>query len=52
MGAIEYALLAAGVAGMIWAIHLLRCDAYDQGYKAGWKMLAAVIDKQLEEGTK
>ena len=48
----HYALLAAGVAGMIWAIHLLRCDAYDQGYKAGWKTLAAVIDKQLEEGTK
>ena len=48
----QYLALAAGVAGMIWAIHLLRCDAYDQGFKAGWKTLAAVIDKQLEEGTK
>ena len=46
MGAIEYAILAA----VILAIHLLRCDAYDQGYKAGWKTLAAVIDKTIEEG--
>ena len=46
MGAIDYALLAA----VILAIHLLRCDAYDQGYRAGWKTLAAVIDKTIEEG--
>ena len=42
----QYALLAA----VILAIYLLRCDAYDQGFKAGWKMLAAVIDKTIEEG--
>ena len=42
----QYAILAA----VILAIHLLRCDAYDQGYKAGWKTLAAVIDKTIEEG--
>ena len=46
MGAIEYLFLAA----VIFGIHLLRCDAYDQGYKAGWKTLAAVIDKTIEEG--
>ena len=42
----QYLALAA----VILAIHLLRCDAYDQGYKAGWKTLAAVIDKTIEEG--
>ena len=38
------------LAGVICGIYLLRCDAYDKGFQAGWKMLAAVIDKQLEEG--
>ena len=42
----QYVILAAAIFG-IW---LLRADAYDQGFKAGWRMLAAVIDKQLEEG--
>ena len=42
----QYVILAAAIFG-IW---LLRADAYDQGYKAGWKTLAAVIDKTIEEG--
>ena len=43
----QYIILAYAICG----VYLLRCDAYEEGFQAGWRALAAVIDKQLEEGT-